>query len=195
VRRSILFATMLTATAMAGPASGSGLAIMAGGGATDFTSGATRADTSTGGFWTVRFVAGTRSLVGFEASYVGGANAIRGLGPGNATLVRNGIEGVLRVNGPLSAHNTLLEPYIFGGVGWNGYRVTSVSSAIAADVTAGTDGTLSVPLGAGMSVAYRGWVADLRCTIRPTYKQSILQGQSSTALTNWDAGAMLGYEF
>jgi hypothetical protein len=177
------------------PASGYGLAIMAGGGATDFTNAVTRGETSTGGSWTVRFAVATRSLIGFEASYVGGANAISGLGAGNATLVRNGVEGVLRINAPLHARNVLLEPYLFGGAGWNGYRVTSVNSAATASVTTGTNSTLSVPLGFGFSVGYQGFVADLRYTIRPTYEQSIFRGQASTALTNWDAGAMLGYEF
>jgi hypothetical protein len=38
-------------------------------------------------------------------------------------------------------------------------------------------------------------MADLRYTLRPTYDQSIFVNQTSSALSNWDLGAMLGYEF
>src|SRR5215831_9730674 len=62
------------------PASVYGVAIMAGGGVTDFTEGATRSETSTGGSWTARLAFGTRSILGFEASYIGGANNINALG-------------------------------------------------------------------------------------------------------------------
>jgi len=177
------------------PASNIGLAILAGGGVTDFTQGGTRSLTGVGGSWTVRFAVATRYWVGFEGSYVGGANSINGLGlASNANLVRNGIEGALRINAPLHAGNTLLEPYILGGVGWNGYRVTNVTS-YTASVTTNSDNTLSVPLGVGFSVGYKGFMGDLRYTIRPTYQQTILATQGGTGLSNWDAGAMIGYEF
>jgi hypothetical protein len=177
------------------PASRVGVGVFAGGGVTDFTAGAARNQTNTGGSWTARITAGTRTVAGVEGSYVGGANTISGLGTGNATLVRNGLEGVLRLNLPLYARDTLLEPYIFGGLGWNAYRVSNYSSLSTASVTSGTDNTLSVPLGIGFTVGYHGFLADLRYTFRPTYDQSTLVNQSDTALTNWDAGGMIGYEF
>ncbi|HLK89048.1 MAG TPA: hypothetical protein VKZ18_04085 [Polyangia bacterium] len=176
------------------PMSRIGVGAFVGGGVTDFTGGTARNQTNTGGSWTARVTAGTRSIVGVEGSYIGGANTIHGLG-GNADLVRNGIEGVLRLNLPLYARDTLLEPYIFGGAGWNGYRVTNFSSLSTASFTSGTDNTLSVPLGVGFTVGYHGFLADLRYTIRPTYDQSTLVNASGTGLTNWDAGGMIGYEF
>jgi hypothetical protein len=177
------------------PASGFGMAVLAGGGVTDFTESNTRNQTGTGGSWDVRFDVGTRYFVGFEGSYIGGANSINGLGlGGNSTLVRNGLEGALRINLPLYAKDTLLEPYIFGGAGWNSYRVTNVNS-FTASVTTNSDNVVSVPLGVGFSVGYKGFMGDLRYTIRPTYQQTILSGQGSSGLTNWDAGAMIGYEF
>ncbi len=172
------------------PASGFGLAILAGGGATDFTSAVTRAEASIGESWTVRFALATRSLVGLEASYVGGANATTS----HATLVRNGIEAVVRINAPLYVRGNLLEPYMFGGAGWNAYHLGTTSTATTS-LTAGTDSTVSVPIGLGFMVGYRGFLADVRYTIRPTYEQSTFQDQGSNALTNWDAGAMVGYEF
>jgi hypothetical protein len=176
------------------PTTGFGVGLFVGGGVTDYTGSVARADTNTGGSWTGRVTLGTRSIVGLEGSYIGGANSLHALG-GNATLVRNGIEGVLRINLPIMTHDSLLEPYIFGGAGWNGYRVTNYNSITTASVTTGTDNTVSVPLGVGFTYGYHGFLADLRYTIRPTYDQSILVNQTSSALTNWDAGAMLGYEF
>ena len=177
------------------PASGFGMAVMAGGGVTDFTQGATRNLTGTGGSWDVRFALGTRYYVAFEASYVGASTSINGLGlSGNSSLVRNGVEGVLRVNIPLYARETLLEPYLFGGGGWNSYRVSNVQS-FTASVTTDSDNVVSVPLGVGFTVGYKGFIGDLRYTIRPTYRQTIIATEGSTGLTNWDAGAMIGYEF
>jgi hypothetical protein len=38
-------------------------------------------------------------------------------------------------------------------------------------------------------------MADVRYTLRPTYDQSVFVNQTSGALSNWDLGGMLGYEF
>ena len=38
-------------------------------------------------------------------------------------------------------------------------------------------------------------MGDLRYTIRPTFQQTILADQGANGLTNWDAGAMIGFEF
>jgi hypothetical protein len=176
------------------PASGIGLAIMAGGGVTDFTNSGIRADTTVGGSWTARFAVATRSYVGLEASYVGGAQGINGIGlAGNSNIVRNGVEGMLRIQAPLYASNTLLEPYIAGGLGWNSYRLTNFTANTAA--ISDSDNTLSVPLAAGFAIGYKGFIGDLRYTYRPTYNQDIFSNLVDSELTNWDAGAMVGYEF
>jgi hypothetical protein len=176
------------------PRSGMGLALMVGGGVTDFTGGTTRNETSTGGAWTARLAIATRSIVGFDASYVGGANTLSGLGTGSTTLVRNGLEGAVRINAPLYSFDTLFEPYAIVGVGWNAYRLANVSGNTAS-VSATTDNTVSIPMGLGFALGYRGFMADIRYTYRPTYDQSIFVNQSSGALTNWDLGGMVGYEF
>jgi hypothetical protein len=167
-----------------------------GGGVTDFTQSSTRDVTQIGGSWDVRLAFETRRLLGFEISYIGGANPIRSLGfeSNHTKLIRNGIEGALRVNAPLYARDTLLEPYIAGGVGWNGYRITNAPTATAS-ASPTSENSLSVPLAVGFAVGYKGFIADTRYTIRPTYKQSTLRDEGSGALTNWDFGGMLGYEF
>ena len=52
-----------------------GWAFLAGGGFQDFTKNVMRAQTNTGGAWNLRLVGGTKSIVGFEAAYVGSARA------------------------------------------------------------------------------------------------------------------------
>jgi hypothetical protein len=178
------------------PLSGFGMSVAAGGGVTDFTQSGVRNLTEVGGSWDVRLAFGTRRLLGFEVSYIGGANMIHGLGfdSSHTKLIRNGVEGALRLNAPLYVRETLLEPYVAGGMGWNGYRITNVTTATAS-VSPTNENTLSVPLAAGFAVGYKGFIADVRYTIRPTYKQSTLRDDGSGALTNWDTGATLGYEF
>jgi len=177
------------------PLSGFGMTLAGGAGVSDFTQGSTRALTDTGGSWAVRFAFETRRLLGFEVSYVGGANTIHGLGfDRDARLVRNGIEAAARLNVPVYAKGTLLEPYMAGGVGWNAYHITNVPTATA-DATPASQNTFTVPLAFGFAFGYRGFIADARYTIRPTYKQTTLRGDGSGALTNWDVGGMLGYEF
>ena len=92
------------------PDSNIGLAVMAGGGVTDFTEGSTRDQTTVGGSWDVRALVATRTWIGFETSYIGGANPIKALGlSGNSKLVRNGVEAALRLQLPLYYRITLLE--------------------------------------------------------------------------------------
>jgi hypothetical protein len=177
------------------PDSKVGLAVMAGGGVTDFTEGSTRNQTTVGGSWDVRALVGTRTSVGFEVSYIGGANPIKALGlSGNSKLVRNGVEAAARVQLPFYHRITLLEPYLVGGLGWNSYRVTYVNT-YSSSVTTDGDDTVAVPFGAGFMVGYKGFLVDFRSTIRPTFQQTILGTEGATGLTNWDAGAMLGFEF
>lgn len=176
------------------PTSGVGMTLFAGGGVSDFLEANARSETRTGGAWTARLTVGTRSILAFDASYVGGANAINGLGGESPTLVRNGLEGGLRLNAPLVARDTLLEPYVLAGIGWNSYRITGLGTANASLNTA-SDNALTVPLAAGFTVGRHGFMADLRFTLRPTYDQNVFAGQAGSALSNWDLGAMLGYEF
>jgi hypothetical protein len=119
---------------------------------------------------------------------------LSGFGLGNATLVRNGLEGAVRINAPLYSYDTLFEPYGIVGVGWNTYRIANFNSNTAS-VSGTTDNTVSIPMGVGFMVGYRGFMADVRYTFRPTYDQSIFVNQSSNALSNWDLGGMIGYEF
>lgn len=176
------------------PASRLGIGLMAGGGVQDFV-GSTISDmTGTAGFWDVRAIFGTRSVVGLEAAYVGSAQSIDALGlDSDATLVSNGLEGDIRIHAPLAYQGTLMEPYAFGGVGWQRYDI--VNTAVATASLSDNDDVVTFPVGAGFAAGYRGFLADVRFTYRWVEDANLLEPSGGGSLTNWNLGAHLGYEF
>jgi hypothetical protein len=83
-----------------------------------------------------------------------------------------------------------------GGVGWNAYRVANFNTVTAdTSINPNSSDTLTVPAGIGFAAGYKGFIADIRGTYRATFLQGIFPSQSGTALSNWDFGGMLGYEF
>jgi len=175
------------------PASVVGAGLLLGGGVQDFARSNARGVTNTGGFWSARLVAGTREFIGLEGAYIGSAQGINALGlDSNAVLVSNGVEGVVRLNAPIVRSALLLEPFIFGGAGWSRFHVAR-SSVNTSDI-ASDDDVLAIPYGAGMTLAYRGLMADARFTYRSTFYNDLLRTTGGN-LDNWSAGAQLGFEF
>jgi hypothetical protein len=178
------------------PKSRVGLSLSGGAGVANFTAPGMRENTGVATYWEARFAAGTRHWWAVEGMYNGSAQSISGLGLTNTgTLVRNGLETTLRLNVPLYAKETLLEPYAFGGVGWNVYSVTGTNT-VASDVTS-TNNVLAVPFGLGFAVGYRGLMLDGRFTYRPTFAGNVTNTNPNGDfdLNNWAVAAELGYEF
>jgi hypothetical protein len=170
-----------------------GVALLVGGGGQDFSGNQARAITSPGGFWNARVAIGTRQFVGVEAAYIGTAQGISALGlSNNAVLISNGAEGVIRFNLPIIRGASLMEPFIFGGAGWQRYHVSNTSTS-SADI-AGSDDIIEVPYGAGFAFAYKGFMADARFTYRSTFDNNLLQ-TTGGRLDWWSAGGLVGYEF
>jgi hypothetical protein len=177
------------------PQSVFGVGVTAGGGAGNYTNGTTQANTGTPGNWDIRVAVGTRTYVGVEGAYVGAAGSINGLGLAQSnTLVRNGFEGTLRLNLPITAQNgTLLEPYIFGGLGWDHYRLSN-QPLFTADINSNGN-AMTVPAGGGFNISYKGFMADARFEYRPTFFNTLFTDATNAGLTNWTAGGAIGYEF
>jgi hypothetical protein len=172
-----------------------GISVQGGGGVTDFTGANARSNTNTGGSWDIRAVFGTRQVVALEAAYVGSA---RGLSTAsvaannNVNLIGNGLEANLRLNAPFLQGMTLIEPFLFVGAGWSHYYLNNSLT----DFTAASDNVGTVPMGAGLAVGYRGFLAEARFTYRPVYDDQVFFTNSgSSGLDNWNAGLMIGYEF
>ncbi|HEY4219880.1 MAG TPA: hypothetical protein VGO62_01025, partial [Myxococcota bacterium] len=158
-------------------------------------------DTSGGGYWDARLGVGSRSIIGLEADYQGGARNINALGLNDsAYLMNNGIEGLVRLNVPITkfASGSILEPYAFGGAGWQHYSLNNVTTNTS-DVESADD-VLDIPVGVGLDLGIKGFTIDGRVTYRQALYSSLFGGDAgssfaSNSLNSWGAGASLGFEF
>jgi hypothetical protein len=169
------------------------IAVMAGGGAFDFVGGDIKAATRMGGFWNVRALIGSRSLISIEAAYLGTAQSIQAPGLGSdARLLSNGVEGALRLNAPLGIGRLLLEPFGFAGAGWSRYSVVNTDTQSAS--LRSSDDVITVPVGGGLSLGYAGFFVDARYTYRFTYDHNLVVSGDGQ-LDNWNLGGAIGFEF
>ncbi len=148
-----------------------------------------------GGAWDARLVFGTRSFIAFEAGYIGTANALESSFSNAPVLVGNGLEGNLRIN----LVPWRVEPYIFGGVGYNHFNLVSrANDPIAASQFRDSDDEVLVPAGAGVS-GYIGKHAtlDARFTYRAIFNSNILvtANNADIRLDQWTVLGRLGYAF
>jgi hypothetical protein len=174
-----------------GPATGYGTSVTLGGGVMNFTGSTARGNTQTGGAWDLRLGWGSRSILGFEAAYVGSANGLSaaGLDP-SAVLLGTGAEGNLRLNLPLPARDALIEPFGLAGLGWTRFDI--INDDFNASRVNEKDHVLTVPVGAGLAMASHGFMFDARYTYRFVYGEDLI-GNSS--LDNWIVSANVGSEF
>jgi hypothetical protein len=174
-----------------------GASISAGGGVEGFTSDSMRRTTSDGGDWGVRAAIGTRSFVGFEAAYIGSAQAIDTLGlDNNAVLVGNGAQGAVRLN---ATTNMEVQPFLFAGLAWRHYKLTNADFNTS-DVS-DSDDVLEIPMGVGLAYKYRGLLLDARGEFRAATGEDLMPSLNSTdpndkaSMHRWGVNANLGYEF
>jgi hypothetical protein len=174
-----------------GPASGYGSTVTLGGGVMNFTGGAARGATQSGGAWDLRLGWGTRSILGFEAAYIGSANklSVSGLDP-SAVLLGTGAEGNLRLNAPFPVRDTLIEPFGLAGLGWTRFDI--INDDFNMSNVREKDHVMTVPVGAGVAMAVRGFMVDARYTYRFVYREDLI---GNTNLDNWIVSANIGSEF
>jgi hypothetical protein len=173
------------------PPSGTGSEVALGGGMTSFTGGTAQGMAQSGASWDLRLIAGTRSITGIEAAYIGTAQKLQvsGLDP-DASLIGNGVEGALRINVPVVTEDGLFEPFAFGGVGWTRFDV--INDTYNHSAVKEKDNIMTVPVGAGLAMSYRGFMVDARYTYRFTYRDALLAGAD---MRNWIVSANIGREF
>ncbi len=174
-----------------------GFAFQVGGGVTAFSRQETRDTFGTGGYWDARAIVGNRSFLGAELAYVGSARDATASGlTGSGRLLGNGAEAAVRVNLPIAQERLLVEPFLFGGVGWTYYQVvneTGNSSNVKDHANA-----LSIPFGAGIGAAYDHFTVDARFTYRSVFDDKLVPltggDRDHEDLQNWSAGLTVGYE-
>jgi hypothetical protein len=174
-----------------------GIGAAVGGGVTSFLGQGARTFTNSGASWEARVSFGLRLPVAFEMAYIGSRQGIRPVAlEGGGYLLGTGAEADMRVNFTTKRR---IQPYVFGGFGWTRYSLRNA----AADQTAiqGSDDTLQVPFGVGVSWRIRrSLLLDLRGTGRLAYKDTLFDnlatstGTTSAGLNNWNVGARLGWE-
>jgi hypothetical protein len=171
--------------------SGSGTEVALGGGVMNFMGSTAQNATEMGGSWNLRLTFGTRSVLGLEAAYIGSAHRLNvaGLDP-DAALVGNGVEGALRLNIPLVTRDGMVEPFALGGIGWSQFDV--VNDDFNSSFVRERDRLMTVPLGAGLAMSYRGLMIDGRFTYRMAYRDDLFGGAD---MRNWIVSANLGSEF
>lgn len=164
-----------------------GMAAEVGGGVLGFTASKATDVTKIGGSWTAKLMIGTRTHFGVEAGYIGSAQGISALGvQDSAYLMSHGAEAALRFN----ALTGDLQPYAVAGGAWRHYSLQNTSYNTS-DVK-NSDDVAEVPVGVGLAYRYRGVIADVRVQLRPAFDSTLI---GNTNLTNWNAGAKLGWEF
>ncbi len=170
-----------------------GTSVTMGGGFTGFTDSKTRDYADVGGEWDFRVVVGTRRTLAVEAAYTGNAADITALGlDRSAALISTGVEAAVRVNLAMADW----QPYVVAGAGWRRYDLTGADFNTSS--VAGEDNVLEIPIGAGVSYRYRGFVGDARATLRPSFDNDLIAGPTGSprpTLHNWTASLMGGWEF
>lgn len=165
-----------------------GVAVLVGGGATNFTGKNTRNITDSGGMWDARMQMGTRSLIGTEVSYIGSAQGINTLGlDKDAMLYSNGVSGAAR----LQFSAGMFQPYLLAGAGWRYYNVSTDKNL--SDVR-DHDNIFEIPLGTGIALRRNGLIVDGRFEFHKTFAEDLVGG-TNQSLDNWTAGIKAGVEF
>jgi hypothetical protein len=165
------------------------LYILAGGGVTDFTESTVRDRFSLGGTWDLRVGLANRFFVGGELAYVG---STRNIDTTESNLLSNGAEAVVRLQYPHVAGDWLLEPFVFGGIGWNRVFIQDAAPGLLDNDDIGM-----VPFGGGVMLGYGRFLLDARFTYRAAFDENLALAlnEAPAKLRQWGVSASVGYEF
>lgn len=163
--------------------------VLVGGGVTDFTEEAVKDRFDVGGSWDLRLGFGSRFYVGGEVAYVGTGRGGDGSG---SDLLSHGAEAVLRVQYPYATGSWLLEPFVFGGIGWSNVSIRDAAPGLKDGDDLGV-----VPFGGGVTLGHGRLLLDARFTYRTTFDEDLALsvGEDPANLEQWGVTAALGYEF
>jgi len=162
-----------------------------GAGPTNFFGTALNSTVDVGAGWNARLTFGTHSVIALEAAYLGSVNNVDlQAGTIHGRLHSNGVDSDFRLQLPYS-----VQPYVFGGVGYNHMETVQNGSISNAGPLNKTDDQVTVPAGGGLS-GYLGKHATL--DVRGTYRfipDNGITEMSTRNLHQWIAQANLGYVF
>lgn len=166
------------------------IAVTTGAGPANYFGSALNSTLDVGAAWDARLTFGARSVLALEAAYVGSTNNIDTLSGTHGRLDSHGVDGDLRLQLPL-----VVEPYIFGGVGYNHMALVRTDSPSFAGPLNQDDNQVTVPAGAGISANLgKHTTLDVRGTYR-LIPDNGLTTMSTGNLHQWVAQAHVGYVF
>lgn len=173
-----------------------GFAITGGGGVDDFAQGGMRDLTKTGGGWNIRAAIGTKEYAALEGSYIGSAQTIEQPGFNqNATLIGNGAQLALRLN---ATKNTMVQPFLYGGVAWRHYNITNRTSDFNEIGFNRSDDVAEFPIGIGASGHFGAFTADARGEYRFVTDENLIPDPNDIGtflgMNRWSVMVNLGYE-
>ena len=167
------------------------ISVTTGAGPANYFGSALNSTIDLGAGWDARVTFGAHSVLALEAAYVGSTNNIdMAGGTQHGKLDSHGVDGDLRLQLP-----TVVQPYVFGGVGYNHMSVTQTNAVSNAGPLASDDDQVTVPAGAGLT-GYIGRHATV--DVRGTYRfipDNGLTEMSTRHLHQWVAQAHVGYNF
>jgi hypothetical protein len=168
-----------------------GVTASVGGGVENFVEGTPRDFTNLAGSWNVRVGFLTRFLLSPELAYIGTAQDLDavGLDP-SAYLLSNGGEANLRLN----VLTGMIQPYVFGGIGFRYYSIQSTDTNLSAIEDNDTIGV--VPVGGGLLVRIDQFVLDARGTFRFAFDDTMMVAAATEDLgmSTWAAELRAGIE-
>lgn len=169
-----------------------GVTTTLGGGVENFTGDTAREFTGLAGAWALRVGLLSRFLLSPELAYIGSAQDLNaaGLDP-DAVLISNGGEANVRLN----ILTGMLQPYVFGGIGFRHFSIHNTDrnlSAIADNDTIGI-----VPVGGGLMLRIDQFLVDARGTFRFAFEDQMMAAAGATdqGMNTWAAELRAGAEF
>jgi opacity protein-like surface antigen len=166
------------------------VSLTTGAGVANYFGGADSPDTiDAGAAWDARLTMGIHSPIALEAAYMGAVNNLDAGNGGHGQVHSNGFDGDVRFQLP-----TRVQPYVFGGVGYNHMEVRNNGTGAAGNYV-GKDDQVTVPAGGGVT-AYVGRHVTLDA--RGTYRfipDNGITVMSDRHLHQWLAQAHVGYAF
>jgi hypothetical protein len=166
-----------------------GAYLLVGGGVADFAEEEVKDRFDVGGTWDARVGVGNRFYVGGELAYVGAARHGDGFG---SDLLSHGVEGVLRLQVPFESGRWLVQPFVFGGVGYSRVSLRDAPAGVTDEDDVGV-----VPFGGGLTLGFDRLLLDARFTYRTPFEEDLAlrAGEGAVNQEQWAVGASVGYAF
>jgi hypothetical protein len=168
-----------------------GITASAGGGIENFVEGTPREFTNLAGAWNVRVGILSRFLISPELAYIGSAQDLDAAGlSNNAYLLSNGGEANLRLN----ILPGMIQPYVFGGIGFRHYSIEGTDTNLSAIADNDTIGI--VPVGGGLTLRIDQFLLDARGTFRFAFNDTMMAGAGTDDLgmATWSTELRAGIE-